>query len=85
MEEYWRGETISVGDAEWIKADLALLRVFPVCPQGSLVFLFRRKIVAIQSKEISTYYKCSNNDIGSTEQKLINIFEHEVYTFYIIL
>ena len=30
----------------------------------------------------STYYNCSNSDIGSTEQELINIFEHKVYTFY---
>ena len=33
----------------------------------------------------STYYKCSDPDIGSTEQELINIFKHKVYTFYINL
>ena len=30
-----------------------------------------------------TSYKCSNPDVGSTEQELINVFEHKIYTFYI--
>ena len=29
--------------------------------------------------EESTYYKCSNTDVGSTEQELINILEHKIY------
>ena len=33
----------------------------------------------------SIYYKCSNPDIGSIEQELIKMLEHEVYTFYINL
>ena len=31
----------------------------------------------------STYYMCSNPDVGSTEQELINIFEHQIYAFYL--
>ena len=33
----------------------------------------------------SMYYNLSNTDIGSTEQELINILEHKVYTFKIYL
>ena len=29
----------------------------------------------------STYYKCSNTDVGSTKQELIIIFEHKIYQF----
>ena len=29
--------------------------------------------------------KCSNTDVGYTEQELINIFKHKVYIFYINL
>ena len=33
----------------------------------------------------STYYKCSNTDVGSTEQEIMKKIEHKVYTFYINL
>ena len=29
--------------------------------------------------EESTYYKCSNTDVGYTDQELINILEHKIY------
>ena len=31
----------------------------------------------------STYYKCSDHNIVSTEQELIDIFEHKIYEFII--
>ena len=28
-----------------------------------------------------TYYKCSYPDVGYTEQELINVFEHKIYSY----
>ena len=33
----------------------------------------------------STYYNFSNIGVESTEQELINIFKHKVYSFYMNL
>ena len=41
---------------------------------------FRKMFLSLLELSESTYYKCSNPDV-STEQELINIFEHKIYSF----
>ena len=35
----------------------------------------------IQDVSYSSYYKCSNLDVGSREQELLNIFDHKYIHF----
>ena len=39
----------------------------------------------IDERSESDYYKCSNPNVGSTEQELIDIFEHKIYSFLLNL
>ena len=38
-----------------------------------------------KDKHKYNYYKCSNEEVGSTEQELIKSVKHKVYLFYINL